>query len=69
VTFFIEVLQVKAAAPYTAAFFIPSHNRPVLLFADDFSIGLTAVPAPAAIWLFGSGFTGLIGMARRRKAS
>lgn len=28
-----------------------------------------AVPVPAAIWLFGSGLLGLIGLARRRKAA
>jgi len=33
---------------------------------DNFSI--TAVPVPAAIWLFGSGLIGLIGVARRKKA-
>lgn len=30
--------------------------------------GLTAVPVPAAIWLFGSGLIGLIGVARRKSA-
>jgi hypothetical protein len=30
--------------------------------------GLTAVPVPAAIWLFGSGLLGLAGIARRRKS-
>ena len=29
---------------------------------------VAAVPAPAAVWLFGSGLLGLIGMARRKKA-
>jgi len=29
---------------------------------------LTAVPVPAAIWLFGSGLLGLVGIARRKKA-
>jgi hypothetical protein len=29
---------------------------------------LTAIPVPAAVWLFGSGLLGLIGVARRRKA-
>lgn len=38
----------------------------VLLFADDFSIGVTAIPVPAAAWLFGSGLIGLIGLARRK---
>lgn len=31
-------------------------------------ITLSAVPVPAAVWLFGSGLLGLIGVARRRKA-
>ncbi len=31
-------------------------------------IGFSAVPVPAAIWLFGSGLVGLIGVARRKKA-
>jgi hypothetical protein len=38
----------------------------VLLFADDFIIGLTAIPVTAAAWLFGSGLIGLIGLARRK---
>ena len=38
----------------------------VLLFADDFTIGVSAVPVPAAVWLFGSGLIGLIGVARRK---
>ena len=29
---------------------------------------LTAVPIPAAVWLFGSGLIGLIGLARRKKS-
>ena len=34
----------------------------------DASGGADAVPVPAAVWLFGSGLLGLIGVARRRKA-
>ena len=30
---------------------------------------VSAVPVPAAIWLFGSGLLGLVGMARRKKAA
>jgi hypothetical protein len=30
--------------------------------------GVTAVPLPAAVWLFGSGLIGLAGIARRKKA-
>lgn len=32
-----------------------------------FTVG-TAVPVPAAVWLFGSGLLGLVGIARRKKA-
>ncbi|MDT8283315.1 MAG: VPLPA-CTERM sorting domain-containing protein [Gammaproteobacteria bacterium] len=31
------------------------------------SITPSAVPVPAAVWLFGSGLLGLVGVARRRK--
>lgn len=30
-------------------------------------IGVSAVPVPAAAWLFGSGMIGLLGVARRRR--
>ncbi len=32
------------------------------------SVSLSAVPVPAAVWLFGSGLIGLIGFARHKKA-
>ena len=36
---------------------------------DDFPVsgGTSVVPVPAAVWLFGSGLVGLVGVARRRK--
>jgi hypothetical protein len=51
---FIDVgLRNRTSAIYSIAF-------------DDYSV--TLVPVPAAVWLFGSGLIGLIGVARRKKA-
>jgi hypothetical protein len=30
---------------------------------------VSAIPVPAAVWLFGSGLLGMIGIARRKKAA
>jgi hypothetical protein len=38
-------------------------------FFTGYSMQTTAVPIPAAAWLFGSGLLGLVGIARRKKAS
>ena len=38
------------------------------IFLDDASLEVSAVPVPAAVWLFGSGLLGLVGVARRKKS-
>lgn len=38
-------------------------------YSEVFNVAITPVPAPAAVWLFGSGLAGLLGVARRRKSS
>ena len=40
----------------------------IFIFADDITFGVSAVPVPAAAWLFGSGLIGFIGIARRKKS-
>jgi len=36
--------------------------------ADSFTLNVGAVPIPAAVWLFGSGLLGLVGVARKKAA-
>jgi len=48
--------------PYTEVFSLDFSNATVI---DSPS----AIPVPAAVWLFGSGLVGLAGVARRRKAA
>ena len=38
-------------------------------FSANFEFKVAAVPVPAAVWLFGSGLLGLVGVARRKKAA
>ena len=40
----------------------------IAFIQKKFSLAVPQVPVPAAVWLFGSGLLGLIGMARRKKA-
>lgn len=35
----------------------------------QYGIEVSQIPVPAAVWLFGSGLLGLVGIARRRKAT
>ena len=38
-------------------------------FNANFDFQVAAIPVPAAVWLFGSGLLGLVGVARRKKAA
>jgi len=39
-----------------------------LVYSGSYLVETAVVPIPAAVWLFGSGLIGLIGIARRKKA-
>lgn len=46
---------------------IPGGLLPGTILIDDLNLGVvSAVPVPAAVWLFGSGLLGLVGVARRK---
>ncbi|HIB83546.1 MAG TPA: VPLPA-CTERM sorting domain-containing protein, partial [Chromatiaceae bacterium] len=38
------------------------------LISINANVNVSDVPVPAAVWLFGSGLIGLVGMARRKTA-
>ena len=57
----------RLALTTTFAFFVTSSGSHVDGIAYD-QWALVSVPIPAAIWLFGSGLVGLIGIARRKKS-
>ena len=55
-------------------FTVPSADTYAIVFSGISGFELAAdlspvvVPVPAAVWLFGSGLIGLVGVARRKKA-
>jgi hypothetical protein len=44
-------------------------NCALTALIDNVSIDTQVVPVPAAVWLFGSGLLGLVGIARKRKVT
>ena len=63
-TGFITGLQTGNEYDRTAAVWSITGNTD----GSTYSMTVTAVPVPAAVWLFGSGLVGLITVARRKKA-
>jgi hypothetical protein len=61
------VMGISMAAGGPFAFFNANFNADMSPGADISDIPVAAVPVPAAVWLFGSGLLGLVGIARRKK--
>ncbi|MEJ2644417.1 MAG: flocculation-associated PEP-CTERM protein PepA, partial [Gammaproteobacteria bacterium] len=59
-TGFLDSVTSVGSTPYQ-----PSNGDVLLSSAGN--MALTPVPLPAAIWLFGSGLVGLVGISRRRR--
>lgn len=66
-----NLVSVDGNADGTPGIPMPT-GGPFASFQANFQANLTpitAVPVPAAVWLFGSGLVGLVGVARRRKSA
>ena len=57
-------LSSASAGPFASAAVVSEEDLGVVATG---TIGASVVPVPTAIWLFGSGLLGLIGIARRKK--
>ena len=70
----LSITEVAPAGTASAELFllhIQLNNDPALqagsIFWDDTSLEVSSIPVPAAVWLFGSGLIGLVGIARRKE--
>ena len=64
----IDISQFADGGSHVLEFYSETFEAsPTNFFVDDVSI--SAVPVPAAAWLFGSGLLGLAGISRRKKAA
>jgi len=67
---FASGFAAKTNAPFNGPHDIAFDDNGNMYVADASSVWrISAVPIPAAIWLFGSGLIGLIGLARRKVKS
>lgn len=55
--------------PTAATWSLSAQTNPADGAPTTYSMTIAAVPVPAAVWLFGSGLLGLVGVARRRNNS
>ncbi|VAW51542.1 hypothetical protein MNBD_GAMMA06-309 [hydrothermal vent metagenome] len=65
-TFDGNIMTLWGANFDSSADFINTGSYAGATLGLDFRIALTPVPVPAAVWLFGSGLLGLVGIARRK---
>ena len=69
-TYTLDLLLTEAQAGATLSFGFSATSTDFNgsgVFYDNLNFDRVVVPVPAAVWLFGSGLLGLVGVARRRK--
>ena len=68
----LEIVTDKSQDVITGGSFeftlLNGESNPFGGFVDTFGEATAVIPVPAAVWLFGSGLLGLVGVARRRQA-
>jgi uncharacterized membrane protein YdfJ with MMPL/SSD domain len=66
----VNLAQVFGFAPTAAAYvrvqILSNHGSTFVTGISEAAFEVTAVPVPAAAWLFGSGLLGLAGIARKK---
>jgi hypothetical protein len=69
----VDIWQINSDGSLTAKRVPGMENGPFPGFNAAFQLTgpglLTPIPIPAAVWLFGTGLLGLVGVARRKKAA
>jgi len=66
---FVVEWNKNTLGPIQMAYSVAGQNNYWAAAPGDFDyFNVTAVPVPAAVWLFGSGLLGLVGIAKRKKA-
>ena len=72
VQLFVEGGWIGGDPDHGSMWTVPETNQYAIKFGDiggfDLVVDIAPVPVPAAVWLFGSGLLGLVGVARRKKA-
>lgn len=72
-THFDSILPEIGPGTYLTGYTSPGIGQPTegYSYSLDYTLTYTvaAVPVPAAVWLFGSGLLGLVGIARRKKTA
>ena len=68
----LEIVTDKSQDVTTGGSFeftlLNGESNPIAGFVDTFGEATAVIPVPAAVWLFGSGLLGLVGVARRKQA-
>lgn len=64
---YVDAADVVSGSPFATVFANGSWKVDPTLGKVSYVGQVSAVPVPAAVWLFGSGLLGLVGISRRRK--